>query len=77
MKVCRQKCTVALFLLALSVGTNNAADLNAADIVKQALDHWRGVSSVGEMTMVIHRPDWERTMSMKAWTQGADKSLIR
>jgi len=76
-KVCRQKCTVALFLLALSVGTNNAADLNAADIVKQALDHWRGVSSVGEMTMVIHRPDWERTMSMKAWTQGADKSLIR
>ncbi|MCP4406728.1 MAG: outer membrane lipoprotein-sorting protein [Gammaproteobacteria bacterium] len=29
------------------------------------------------MTMIIHRPDWERTMSMRAWTQGSDKSLVR
>ena len=76
-KACLKKYAVALFLFFFAAGTSNAADLNAAEIVRQALDHWRGISSVGEMTMVIHRPDWERTMSMKAWTQGADKSLVR
>jgi outer membrane lipoprotein-sorting protein len=29
------------------------------------------------MTMTIHRPDWERTVSMRAWTQGDHKSLVR
>ena len=29
------------------------------------------------MTMVIHRPDWERTMTMRAWTKGDDRSLVR
>ncbi|MEJ2140327.1 MAG: outer membrane lipoprotein-sorting protein [Gammaproteobacteria bacterium] len=27
--------------------------------------------------MTIHRPDWERTMSMRAWTQGNKESLVR
>ncbi len=49
----------------------------ARDIVRQSIDHWRGTSSVGEMTMIIHRPDWERSMSMQAWTQGDKKSLVR
>ena len=49
----------------------------AREIVRQALEHWRGVTSIGEMTMTIHRPDWERSMSMKAWTQGTDRSLVR
>lgn len=50
---------------------------DARSIVKGAIDHWRGVSSVAEMTMVIHRPDWERTMTMRAWTKGEKKSLVR
>jgi outer membrane lipoprotein-sorting protein len=29
------------------------------------------------MSMTIHRPSWERTMSMRAWTQGSKKSLVR
>jgi hypothetical protein len=29
------------------------------------------------MTMVIHRPDWERSMTMQAWTKGDEKSLVR
>ena len=29
------------------------------------------------MTMTIHRPDWERSMSMRAWTEGDDRSLVR
>ena len=27
--------------------------------------------------MVIHRPDWERSMTMRAWTKGEDQSLVR
>jgi outer membrane lipoprotein-sorting protein len=49
----------------------------ARDIVRAAIEYWRGLSSYGEMTMTIHRPDWERSMSMRAWTQGDDRSLVR
>lgn len=54
-----------------------AADRDAATIVRDALNHWRGVSSVSEMTMTIHRPDWERSMSMQSWTEGEKRSLVR
>jgi outer membrane lipoprotein-sorting protein len=49
----------------------------AREIVRGAIDYWRGLSSYSEMTMTIHRPDWERSMSMRAWTQGDDRSLVR
>ena len=54
-----------------------AAAQDAKKIVRAAIDNWRGMSSYGEMTMTIHRPSWERTMSMRAWTQGSKKSLVR
>ena len=54
-----------------------AQEDDATAIVKAAIDHWRGLSSDGVMTMVIHRPDWERTMTMRAWTKGDDRSLVR
>jgi len=50
---------------------------DATQIVRDAIDHWRGLSSYTEMTMVIHRPDWERSMTMQAWTKGQDQSLVR
>lgn len=50
---------------------------DATQIVRDAVDHWRGLSSYTEMTMVIHRPDWERSMTMRAWTKGQDQALVR
>lgn len=47
------------------------------DLIKQAMDHWRGVTSYSEMTMTIHRPEWQRSMSMKTWTKGDKNSLVR
>lgn len=68
--------TIAFALTAqLFAQTLHAAD--ARDIVRAAVDHWRGTSSYCEMTMTIRRPDWERSMSMRAWTQGDDRSLVR
>ena len=54
-----------------------AGSQDATAIVRAAVDNWRGKSSYGEMTMTIHRPSWERTMSMRAWTEGSKKSLVR
>jgi len=55
--------------------TSSAQD--AAEIVKRSIDNWRGKSSYGEMTMIIHRPSWERSMSMRAWTSGSKRTLVR
>ena len=57
--------------------TPDPADIDATGLVREAIDHWRGLSSVSEITMTIHRPDWERAMTMRAWTKGDDKSLVR
>jgi len=54
-----------------------ASAQDAAEIVRAAIDNWRGESSRGEMSMTIHRPSWERTMSMRSWTSGPKKSLVR
>jgi outer membrane lipoprotein-sorting protein len=54
-----------------------AEPISATSLVRQAVDHYRGVTSYSEMTMVIHRPDWERSMTMLGWTQGDDNTLVR
>ncbi len=68
-----------LFAVALTTvtGAPATADDDARAIVRAAIDHWRGLSSYSEMTMIIHRPDWERSMSLRGWTQGDDRSLVR
>ncbi|PLW82182.1 outer membrane lipoprotein-sorting protein [Kineobactrum sediminis] len=50
---------------------------DARAILQAAIDHWRGTSSYAEVTMIIHRPEWERRMAMRAWTRGEDHSLVR
>jgi outer membrane lipoprotein-sorting protein len=66
-----------VMLLMLLAATGRADEPDATQIVRDAIDHWRGISSFTEMTMVIHRPDWERSMTMQAWTKGDDRSLVR
>ena len=63
--------------LLFTCGFAEAETRDAKDIVRDALNHWRGLTSQGEMTMIIHRPDWERSMSMESWTQGEKRSLVR
>jgi len=67
----------AVFLLAGMTAGADTEKRDAKDIVRDAINHWRGTSSQGEMTMTIHRPDWERSMSMESWTRGEKQSLIR
>jgi outer membrane lipoprotein-sorting protein len=64
-------------IVVLLAASTNATERDATTIVKDAINHWRGLSSDGVMTMVIHRPDWERTVTMRVWTKGDDRSLVR
>lgn len=55
----------------------SAQDIDATQLVRDAMDHWRGQTSYSDMTMTIHRPDWERSMTMKSWSKGDKLSLVR
>jgi outer membrane lipoprotein-sorting protein len=65
------------FILLIVPASGHGEERDGRTIVKDAIDHWRGESSYTEMTMTIHRPDWERSMTMRAWTMGDDHSLVR
>jgi outer membrane lipoprotein-sorting protein len=67
---------VTLIVLAIPA-LGFAGERDGKTIVRDAINHWRGLSSYTEMTMVIHRPDWERSMTMSAWTKGDKQTLVR
>jgi len=69
--------TTLISLCTVAAGDTISESRTATEIVRDALNHWRGTSSQGEMTMTIHRPDWERSMSMQSWTEGEKRSLVR
>ena len=68
-----------LILAVLLIARHSAAEspIDARDIIRDAIDHYRGLSSYSELTMTIHRPDWERRMSIQAWSSGSKKTLVR
>ena len=68
---------VALVATVLLAAPSSAQEISAQDLVRQAVDHFRGLTSYSQMTMVIHRPDWERSMTMRGWTAGDDNALVR
>ena len=74
--VMNKRFLLPFLLLALPVFAV-AEERDATQIVRDAIDHWRGLTSYTVMTMIIHRPDWERSMTMEAWTKGDDHSLVR
>ena len=63
------------FLFSMQLMAEEITD--ARDLVRAAMEHWRGINSYSEMTMTIHRPDWQRSMSMRAWSEGDKLSLVR
>jgi len=65
----------AALIFSSSVCSQSAPD--ARSIIEEAINHYRGLTSYTEMTMTIHRPDWQRTMSLQGWSSGGKKTLIR
>jgi len=62
-------------MILISIGSF-AQTLTAKEIVTKADDKNRGLSSRGEMTMTIVRPDWTRTVTMKSWSKGNELSMV-
>jgi hypothetical protein len=65
---------VAISALPASV---TAAAPSPDDLVRGAVDHWRGDTSYTQITMTVHRPEWQRSLGMAGWTQGRADALIR
>jgi outer membrane lipoprotein-sorting protein len=72
-----KKAFLMLVMLLLTRLSLAEPGIDAKDIIRDAIDHYRGLTSYSEMTMSIHRTDWVRTMSMKAWSSGSKKTLVR
>ena len=51
--------------------------ITARDLIAAAIDQTRGRTSYAEMEMEVHRPDWQRTSAIIAWTRGREDALIR
>lgn len=69
-----------IFAAPITSAQDEPATLEAPEprvIIQGAMDNFRGASSYTEMTMTIRRVDWERSISMHAWTSGEKNSLVR
>jgi outer membrane lipoprotein-sorting protein len=67
-----------IFVLAASAipPSTRALEPDAGKLVTAAFDYWRGTASISTVKMTIHRPDWERGMTLKAWTRGENDSIF-
>lgn len=50
--------------------------MEADTLVRNAINYYRGNASFSIVDMTIHRPDWERTITIRAWTKGEKDSLF-
>lgn len=73
------RCCTASLVATLWFIPAHAADAppNAHDLIAAMVDLTRGRTSYAELSMVVHRPDWERASSLVAWTRGREDALIR
>ncbi len=70
--------TIACFgTLALMGALAPAMAADATALVRAAFDNWRAKSSETTVTMTIHRPNWERHLTMTGWTRGDNEALVR
>jgi outer membrane lipoprotein-sorting protein len=68
--------TFSLFLILLASVNSTAYAQDAKQIMIDAEQKLRGISSKGEMKMTIQRPTWSREIGLKFWTKGEAYSLM-
>jgi outer membrane lipoprotein-sorting protein len=73
--------TSAVLVLLSILGGSGSAFSQSRPQVQEVIDRidqlYRADSSYALMEMEIVNPNWERTLRMKAWSQGTEKTLIR
>ena len=68
---------ITLGVFPASVTASGPLADNPTALLQQAFDNWRGESSETTISMTIHRPSWERSLTMKSWTRGNNYTLAR
>ena len=74
-----KKRLILVLFLPLSLLIGLYANVDAQDpqaLVKESFNYMRGKTSISTVDMTIHRPDWERVVTIKAWTKGEDESIF-
>jgi len=68
---------LTVFLLTTCAGLGaEKQNPDARALVDAAFNYMRGEASVSTVDMTIHRPNWHRVMTMKAWTRGQNESIF-
>lgn len=71
--------SIIISWLSVAVFTIFCGTLHAVEVetlVRDAVNYYRGNASFSVVDMTIHRPGWERTLTIKAWTRGQKDSLF-
>ncbi len=68
---------ILLLFVVLLIGMSaNTKAQNAQVLMEKSFNYVRGKTSISTVDMTIHRPDWERVVTIKAWTKGEKDSLF-
>jgi outer membrane lipoprotein-sorting protein len=69
--------TLAAVVPGWAAPSDSLSQVDIDRIVREVDQLYRSQSSYSELEMEIVTPHWQRTLTMKAWTQGTDKTFIR
>lgn len=65
----------AFFFLVCAI-PGPAFSMDAQTLIQGSVDYYRGNASEAVVAMTIHRPAWERTMTIQGWTRGQKDSVF-
>lgn len=68
--------TMSLFLFSAVALPAHADAQDVQSLVEAAVHYYRGEASISTVDMTIHRPRWERTLTIRAWTKGQKDSIF-
>lgn len=67
---------VSLCIIFFGIPGSNTYAQDAQAVVDNSFKYMRGKTSVSTIEMTIHRPDWQRKMTIKCWTRGEKESIF-
>ena len=73
----RSASAISLALLAAFVAPLSAHAQSAREIIDQVDRLMRGESSIARFTMDIRTENWDRSLTLRAWSLGTEHALIR
>ncbi len=73
----KRRVWLVILIICIAPGLSVAGEPDANEIIGRAWDYMRGKTSVSIVHMTVHREDWERKSTLKAWTKGREDSIFQ